>query len=96
MKQKFVADDGTEFDEAALCLAYERLIEASKDSAFHKTSESLFNGCTSWFSQYVDGDSDKVFYIDRDMPKFKANLVRALPELRDLLEAALNKPTHDF
>ena len=97
MKQKFVADDGTEFDDSALCLAYERLIEASKDSAFHKTVEGLFNGCLSWESSFDDegvwvfrqGDS-------RAMAKFKANLVQALPALRNQLEAALNQPTHNF
>jgi hypothetical protein len=36
MKQKFVADDGAEFDNANLCLAYERLIKASKNKAFTK------------------------------------------------------------
>jgi hypothetical protein len=91
MKTKYVADDGTEFDSAALCVAYERLINASKDGQFHKIVESLFNGCTSWVSRYVDEDGDKVFMIDTDMQKFKANLVRALPALGDSLQAALDK-----
>jgi hypothetical protein len=95
MKQKFVADDGTEFDNANLCLAYERLIQASKNKAFHQTVESLFNGCTSWQGGHgMDDDSYKVFNIDHDMAKFKANLVRALPALRDHLDAALNQPLH--
>lgn len=95
MKQKFVADDGTEFDTANLCLAYERLIEASKNKFFHQTVENLFNGCTSYLGGH-DEDLDKVFRIDneREMVKFKANLIRALPELSNHLEAALNRPQH--
>jgi hypothetical protein len=90
MKQKFVADDGTEFDDAPLCLAYERLVEASKESAFHREVESLFAGCTAWTSCF-DDDGEWVFHQgdSKAMAKFKANLVRALPRLSDLLAAAL-------
>jgi hypothetical protein len=93
MRVKYVAGDGTEFEDSALCMAYERLIEASKDATFHKAVENLFDGCTSWESgPHMDDDSYKVFRMEegRHMAKFKANLVQALPALRDQLEAALH------
>ncbi len=92
MKQKFVADDGTEFEDSTLCLAYERLIDASKDKAFNKTVEGLFVGCVSWDSTFND-DGEWVFRQgdSNSMAKFKANLVRALPALSDQLQAALNR-----
>lgn len=92
MKTKFVADDGAEFDTSDLCLAYERLVIASKNKDFHKTVENLFVGCTSWQGGHgMDDDSYKVLHLDneKDMAKFKINLVRALPSLRDQLEIAL-------
>jgi hypothetical protein len=93
MRVKYVAGDGTEFEDSTLCQAYERLIEASKNKAFHQTVESLFDGCTSWESGPHMDDSYKVFRMEegRHMAKFKANLVRALPALSDQLKAALNQ-----
>jgi hypothetical protein len=92
MKTKFVADDGTEFDDSNLCLAYERLVQASKDGKFHKTVESLFVGCTSWDSCF-DDDREWIFRQGdaSAMAKFKTNLVQALPFLTDQLNAALNQ-----
>ena len=91
MRVKYVAGDGTEFEDSALCLAYERLIEASKDSTFHKAVENLFEGCSSWSSCF-DDDGEWIFRKGdaSTMAKFKANLVQALPALRDQLEAALH------
>jgi hypothetical protein len=93
MKTKYIADDGSEFESEALCRAYERLMEASKDSAFHKTVEGLFNGCQS----FEGGGSDPwdtcypVLRLGagKHMDKFKANLVQALPKLQFQLDAAL-------
>lgn len=98
MKQKFVADDGSEFDSAEMCLAYEKLVEASKNKTFHEKVESLFYGCTSWVSDHPDDNSYPVLRINskKDMAKFKTNLVQALPVLDEYLKAALNEPSHDF
>jgi hypothetical protein len=93
MKTKFIAEDGAEFEDQSLCLAYERLIRASKNSNFHQCVEGLFHGCES----YAGGGSDpwdtpdRVLYLNQpdSMNKFKANLVQALPRLQFELNAAI-------
>jgi hypothetical protein len=91
MRVKYVAGDGTEFEDSTRCLAYERMIEASKNKAFHQTVENLFTGCTSWSSCF-DDDGEWIFRQgdSRAMAKFKTNLVCALPALNEQLKAALN------
>lgn len=94
MRVKYVAEDGAEFDDRDLCAAYEKLIKASKDSAFHSAVEGLFEGCTTWHGgDGLDDPSYKVLVLEKgkDFDKFKANLVRALPRLSQLLNAAMGR-----
>lgn len=94
MRVKYVANDGAEFADEAMCRAYERLIEASKTSAFRKLVQGLFDDCKSWESGSDPMDpSYAVFNLENErmMEKFMANLVRTLPALQHELQEALNK-----
>lgn len=94
MRVKYIANDGAEFGDADLCRAYEKLIEASKDECFHSAVENLFDGCKSYESgSYLDDPTYTVMRLDDSgtMDVFKANLVRALPELTQLLNSAMER-----
>lgn len=88
MQVKYVAHDGKEFFDEAMCRAYEQLIEASKDSKFRKLVGGLFADCTSYADDGYGSNTAQVFYFSH-MDKFIANLVRTLPALNDELQAAI-------
>ena len=94
MRVKYIADDGAEFNDADLCRAYEKLIQAAKDKEFHKAVEGLFDGCKSYESgSYPDDPAYAILRLEnsKDMNIFKANLVRALPSLTQLLNSAMGR-----
>lgn len=94
MRVKYIANDGAEFNDADLCRAYEKLIQAAKDKEFHRAVEGLFEGCKSYESgSYSDDSTYTVLRLEnsKDMNIFKANLVRALPSLTQLLNSAMGR-----
>ena len=90
MQTKYVANDGSEFFDAVLCRAYEILIEAPDAEKFNAVVRNLFQDCTSYADDGYGERTAKVFYFTQ-MPKFKANLIRALPELQRELQAAFDE-----
>lgn len=89
MKTTYVAHDGTVFEDAELCLAYERMADSGDKSRFHEMVRSLFKDCSSYMNGAYPGDpSYKVFQVDdsREFDQFKAALFKALPNLMAELE----------
>lgn len=84
MQTKYVANDGTEFSDASLCRVYEILIEATGDTKFDRLLLGLFQDCTSYADDGYGERTAKVFYFTQ-MPKFRASLIRALPDLQQEL-----------
>lgn len=87
MKVKFEAYDGTQFEDQALCSAYERLIEPGPGNKFLPLMRELFNGCTH---KTQDEYEDQVFNLSQ-LPKFTTNLVKLWPRLNTEFQQALNE-----